>query len=128
MGIGHHRFLTTLRQDAIVSWRQWKITVQTRRVRVNIKGTRTVSFTSFLVMNDLYILKQPQEVFYKKTVLKSFAIFTRKHLCWSLSLTRWLPKVFQKQDLLCVSESIISGILKLWDSFFFFAKRLSFCR
>ena len=28
--------------------------------------------------------KQPPEVFYKKAAFKSFAIFTRKHLCWSL--------------------------------------------
>ena len=28
--------------------------------------------------------KQPPEVFRKKGVLKNFAIFTRKHLCWSL--------------------------------------------
>ena len=28
--------------------------------------------------------KQPSEVFHKKAVLKNFAIFTGKHLCWSL--------------------------------------------
>ena len=28
--------------------------------------------------------KQPPEVFYKKAVLKCFAIFTGKHLCWTL--------------------------------------------
>ena len=27
--------------------------------------------------------KQPPEVFYKKVVLKNFAIFTREQLCWS---------------------------------------------
>ena len=32
--------------------------------------------------------KQPPEVFYKKTVLKNFAIFTGKHLCWSLFLNK----------------------------------------
>ena len=31
-----------------------------------------------------YIKKQPAEVFCKKAVLKSFANFTGKHLCWSL--------------------------------------------
>ena len=30
--------------------------------------------------------KQPTELFYKKVVLKNFAIFTWKHLCWSLLL------------------------------------------
>ena len=29
----------------------------------------------------IFTQKEPTEVFYKKTVLKSFAIFTRKHLC-----------------------------------------------
>ena len=29
--------------------------------------------------------KRPLEVFRKKNILKNFAIFTRKHLCWSLS-------------------------------------------
>ena len=29
--------------------------------------------------------KQPPDVFYKKTIFKNFAIFTEKHLCWSLS-------------------------------------------
>ena len=28
------------------------------------------------------IQKQPPEVFYKKVVLKNFAVFTKKHLCW----------------------------------------------
>ena len=27
--------------------------------------------------------KQPLEVFYRKAVLKSFTVFTGKHLCWS---------------------------------------------
>ena len=29
------------------------------------------------------IHKQPPKVFYKKSVLKNFAIFTGKHLCWN---------------------------------------------
>ena len=44
--------------------------------------------------------KQPPEVFYKKYVLKIFAVFTEKHLCWSLFLIklqlfceRLLPKI-----------------------------------
>ena len=31
---------------------------------------------------------QPPEVFYKKAVLKNFAIFKVKHLCWSLFLIK----------------------------------------
>ena len=30
--------------------------------------------------------KQPPELFIEKAVLKNFAIFTEKHLCWSLLL------------------------------------------
>ena len=37
--------------------------------------------------------KQPPEVFYKKTVLKSFTIFSGKQLCWSLFLIKL--KVFR---------------------------------
>ena len=36
---------------------------------------------------DFFLQKQAPEVFYKKTVLKNFAIFT-KHLCWSLFLIK----------------------------------------
>ena len=32
--------------------------------------------------------KQPPEIFCKKAFLKNFAIFTGKHLCWSLFLTK----------------------------------------
>ena len=35
-------------------------------------------------MNLLKQQKQPPEVFRKKDVLKNFAIFTGKHLCWNL--------------------------------------------
>ena len=41
--------------------------------------------------------KQPPEVFYKKAVLKSFAIFTRKHLCWSLFLIKLFLNFIQKR-------------------------------
>ena len=36
------------------------------------------------VMCVQYVQKQPPEVFFKKGVLKNFASFTGKHLCWSL--------------------------------------------
>ena len=32
--------------------------------------------------------KQPLEVFFKKVVLKHFANFTGKHLCWDLFFTK----------------------------------------
>ena len=35
-----------------------------------------------------YIKKQPLEVFCKKVILNNFAIFTEKHLCWSLFLIK----------------------------------------
>ena len=40
----------------------------------------------FLLWNQ----KQPPEVFYKKALLKNFAIFTGKYLCWSLFLIKLL--------------------------------------
>ena len=39
--------------------------------------------------------KKLQEVFFKKTVLKNFAIFTGKHLCWSLFIIKL--KVFRPE-------------------------------
>ena len=35
--------------------------------------------------------KQPPEVFYEKSVLKKFAIFTGKHLCWRLFFHKETP-------------------------------------
>ena len=40
------------------------------------------------VMCVQYVQKQPTEVFFKKDVLKNFANFTGKHLCWSLFLIK----------------------------------------
>ena len=45
--------------------------------------------------------KQPPEVFYKNTVLKNFAIFTAKHLCWSsflIKLQVFRPTALLKRD------------------------------
>ena len=36
------------------------------------------------MQNFIILQKQPPKVFYKKCVLKNFAIFTGKHLCWTL--------------------------------------------
>ena len=38
------------------------------------------------------ILKQPPDAFYKKAVLKSFAMFIEKHLCWPSAL-----QLYQKE-------------------------------
>ena len=34
--------------------------------------------------NIYFLQKQPPEVFYRQSVLKNFAVFAEKHLCWSL--------------------------------------------
>ena len=53
--------------------------------KVNSKDTRTkpieVVAVSFGVNQNQ---KQPLELFYKKAILKNFAIFTGKQLCWSM--------------------------------------------
>ena len=36
--------------------------------------------------------KQPPEVFYRKAVVKKLAIFTEKHLCWSLFIIQNIAK------------------------------------
>ena len=45
---------------------------------------------NFLLINlrDTILQKQQPKVLYKKAVLKNFAIFTGKHLCWSLFLIK----------------------------------------
>ena len=47
--------------------------------------------------------KHPREVFFKKAVLKIFAIFTRKHLCWSLQACNFIEKRHQHR---CFTVSI----------------------
>ena len=37
---------------------------------------------------NIHVHKQPPEMFYKKAVLKNFAIFTVKHLCWCFFLIK----------------------------------------
>ena len=44
-----------------------------------------------LIETCVSIRKQPLEVFYQKAVLNNFAIFTGKHLCWSLFLIKLQP-------------------------------------
>ena len=52
----------------------------------------------------LCVQKQPQEVFYKKGVLKNFAKFTRKHQRQSL----FCNKVAGPGSLCCVSDTDFS--------------------
>ena len=56
--------------------------------------------------------KQPSELFYKKTVLKNFAIFTGKHLCWSsflikLQAFRLIPSALFKWLLLVLAVNFV---------------------
>ena len=62
-------------------------------IHQNAKSLRRKSLTP--------LQKQPPEVFYKKAVLKNFAIFRVKHLCWSLfliSLQTFRPTTLLKRD------------------------------
>ena len=51
--------------------------------------------------------KQPPEVFYKKYVLKNFAIFTGKHLCWSLFLIQNIAKFLRAPNLKSICEQLL---------------------
>ena len=55
--------------------------------------------------------KQPQEKFCKKAVLKSFAIFTGKHLCLSLFLIQNIAKFFRAPILKNTCERLLLEIL-----------------
>ena len=55
----------------------------------NCKFSRYLQISFFFFFeNGHQDQKQPPHVFYKKGVLKNFAIFTRKHLCSSFFLTK----------------------------------------
>ena len=43
-------------------------------------------------VNSLFIQKWP-EMFYKKAVLKHFAVYTENHQCWSQFLRKWLRHI-----------------------------------
>ena len=42
----------------------------------------------YVILFSLKLQKQPPEVFYKKAVIKNFAVLTGKQLCWSLFLVK----------------------------------------
>ena len=45
---------------------------------------RELIVSNYLLENQCLFRNHPPELFYKKAILKNFAIFTKKHLCWSL--------------------------------------------
>ena len=51
--------------------------------------------------------KQPLEVPYKKSVLKSFAIFPGKQLCWSLFLIQNIAKFLRPPILKNICEQLL---------------------
>ena len=63
------------------------------------KISKTTFFTEHLQATATtckkWIQKQPLEGFYKKAIFKNFAIFTGKHLCWSLFLINFIKKRLQ---------------------------------
>ena len=50
--------------------------------------------------------KQPPEVFYKNAVLKKFAIFTGKHLCFSLCLIKAYNVIKKRLQRMCFPVNI----------------------
>ena len=60
----------------------WKLYVFAAE-KNTLKGLENNTKHRYKVRNRL-LLDEPPEVFYKKAVLKNFAIFPENHLCWSL--------------------------------------------
>ena len=48
-------------------------------------------FTSFLEQMNQNVRSNHLQMFFKTSILKNFAIFTGKQLCWSLFLISWRP-------------------------------------
>ena len=70
-------------------------------------------------MTKMFTRSSHQRCSIKKIVLKNFAIFTGKHLCWSLILIKaWRPATLWKRDFLQryfsvnIAKSLITPILK----------------
>ena len=61
--------------------------------------------------------KQPPEVFQKKAVVKNLAIFTEKHLCWSLLLSQYIAKFLRAPILknlrTAASENVFMKLRKI---------------
>ena len=71
--------------------------VSLKRVEKEILSGRhnVPTFATWLFNYFKQMQKQPPEKFCKKAVLKNFAIFTGKHLHWSLFLIRNIAKFFR---------------------------------
>ena len=82
-----------VKRDILINWLiDWLID-WLRRGRLADPQYRTVTLSNWQ--------KHAPEVFYKKHVLKNFAIITGKHLCWSLSfinLLTFTPLTLFKRD------------------------------
>ena len=83
--------------------------------KINVLSLR--HFFSWECTNFLKQQKQPPEVFRKKDVLKNFAIFTRKHLCWSLFGVNFIKKRLQHRYFLVnITKFLRTPILKnIWE-------------
>ena len=57
----------------------------------------------------------PPELFYKKAVLKHFAIFTEKHLCWSLFLIK-LQAFMPSTESIRHEKLLLNGLLQQLES------------
>ena len=69
-------------------------------ILINIMTNGTFTWLS-IIFRSWLTKKQPPEMFYKKVVLKNFAIFAGKHLCWNLFLIKfhaYRPATFLKRD------------------------------
>ena len=67
--------------------------------------------------------KQPPKVFYKKAVLKNFAIFTGKHLCWSLFLINLQDSRLKKEISKWNSQNQFF-LKRIWEIYFVFCVTL----
>ena len=91
----------------------WKIPQKARK--------NPPSYSSCLLKINREMIITKLEVLYKKAVHKSFAIFTCKHLCWSLFLVSFFKKFFKKGWLI-TSRWLVSVLypcsMKKFDLFF----------
>ena len=68
--------------------------------------------------------KQPPEVFQKKAVVKNLAIFTEKHLCWSLLLSQYIAKFLRAPILTNLRTAASENVLTIspWVQLFLILK------
>ena len=73
---------------------------------------KVLAFAKWLFNSFWKMQKQPPEKFCKNAVLKNFAIFTGKHLRWSLSLMRNTAKFFIAPILKNTCERLLLKMFK----------------